>query len=685
MYPLFLRCSRAHQIIASRLLPLGCGKTYVQAVSAVLLTLLASSGQCQAISAAQPHLPTPAAKLITKVEDQRLHYRKAKSALSRGELKTFRKHYARLGDYPLIPYLDYALLKYELHKLDFENIDSFLTRHQGSYLETLLRRQLLYTLSVKRRWKAFLRYYKPEQYNSKDMQCMWLYARLRKQDTDALPLITELWVEGKSLPEACDPLISRWRREGHLSQDLIWQRFTAAMQNRRKGLARYLSGLMNKRYNKHAQLLLQVDAYPHRIAKHRQYAGKSPLMQEVIAHGIERYARKNPVKALAQWEIYAAKQAFSPTLAKRVGTSIARQLTFKGEIAAVEQLLNQSPDLQENAVIENFIRESLKQSDWTRVLSWLDYLDENARQSNRWQYWRARAMQEMQLKPLDGKNPEEIYQQLATQRSFYGFLSADIIGSDYALQFKPVEVSSSRLYAIEQLPAMRRAKELWLTDNHAEARAEWAHMERGMSKQDLVVAGELAKRWGWYNRGIQAMITGNLWDHLSIRFPVAYEPLVLREADANDIEPNFIFAIARQESAFAEKARSSAGAMGLMQLMPRTAQATARRNGIKHRKNDLYKPAHNIAIGSRYLNQLLEQFNGNRILAAAAYNAGPHRVDRWLRRTPQDVAYDVWIETIPFRETRGYVQNVLAFSVIYGYRRGAPTSLVTENEAKSLL
>jgi len=206
-----------------------------------------------------------------------------------------------------------------------------------------------------------------------------------------------------------------------------------------------------------------------------------------------------------------------------------------------------------------------------------------------------------------------------------------------------------------------------------------------MDDDELIAAGELAKRWGWYNRGIQAMIKGNLWDHLSIRFPLAYEPQVRKAADKNNIEPNLIFAIARQESAFAEKATSTAGAMGLMQLMPSTARATARRSGIKHHKSDLFNPEHNIKLGSSYLNQLLQQYKGNRILATAAYNAGPHRVDRWLRKTPQDVAFDIWIETIPFKETRGYVQNVLAFSVIYAYRMGTATSLVTESEANRLL
>src|SRR5690606_17081182 len=147
----------------------------------------------------------------------------------------------------------------------------------------------------------------------------------------------------------------------------------------------------------------------------------------------------------------------------------------------------------------------------------------------------------------------------------------------------------------------------------------------------------------------------------------------------------FLYAIARQESAFREDARSPVGAMGLMQLMPATAREMAKRSGMSFQPQDLLKPEKNIALGSRYLNELLNQFNGNRILAAAAYNAGPSRVKRWLSKDDAKLPYDVWIETIPFQETRGCVQNVLSFSVIYAYRTGAKQPVVTREEAASSL
>jgi len=161
---------------------------------------------------------------------------------------------------------------------------------------------------------------------------------------------------------------------------------------------------------------------------------------------------------------------------------------------------------------------------------------------------------------------------------------------------------------------------------------------------------------------------------------LAYKKEIDLAAHKTKMDANLIYAVARQESAFSEKARSSAGAMGLMQLMPSTAKQTARKAGVPYKRNDLYSANTNVHLGSQYLNQLLQKYDGNRILATAAYNAGPHRVNKWLK-DKGDINFDVWIETIPFKETRGYVQNVLAYSVIYAHRLGKSGTMITEKEA----
>lgn len=643
------------------------------------LLLLSAAAQTLAV----PIAPEESTKQLPLAE-QRYHYDLAKQAMQRGDWATLDTHLGVLGDYPLVAYLEYGKLKHDIDKLELTPIVAFLDTHRGSFLETRLREQLLYTLAINKRWEDFLTFY-DEAKSTRELECYWLYARLFEHDSSAMSDIAELWQQGRSHPKACDPLFNRWRRAGGLTQDVAWNRFDNAMRAGKRSLARYVMRYMDAENRKYAELYYQVHGYPYTMRNTERFSEHSLKMQQIIAYGIQRYARHNSRDALKQWEKYEAQQLFPELLATQTKHRIARRLISNGYSAAAEALISNSPSLQQDPVVEAFIRDALRARNWEKVYHWIAQLSEDAQESDRWRYWRARAMEQLSLENDSFGAPKQIYHALAQARSFHGFLAADRVNTRYSLEQVPVELSPSTLLRVEQLPGLRRAKELWLRDNAGEAQAEWVFTIRDLSSEDLVAAGELARRWGWYNKGIHAMIAGNLWDHLSIRFPLAYEEEVQEVSAQTKVDPEFIFAVARQESAFAEQARSSAGAMGLMQLMPRTAQATAAKNGIKHQTQDLYDPQHNINLGGHYLNQLLSMYNGNRFLAAAAYNAGPHRVARWLRSAEPDLDYDIWIETIPFKETRGYVQNVLSFSVIYGYRLGQPRHLVNESEAKSFL
>ncbi|MCY1443219.1 Soluble lytic murein transglycosylase [compost metagenome] len=184
----------------------------------------------------------------------------------------------------------------------------------------------------------------------------------------------------------------------------------------------------------------------------------------------------------------------------------------------------------------------------------------------------------------------------------------------------------------------------------------------------------------WYFPAIRSISQAKYWDDLDIRFPMAHRSSLVREAGVRGLHSSWVFAITRQESAFMTDARSGVGATGLMQLMPATAKETSRKFGIPLASTQqLVVPDLNIQLGTAYLSQIHAQFNGNRVLATAAYNAGPGRGRQWLRNT-RHLSFDVWVETIPFDETRQYVQNVLSYSVIYGQKLNAPQPLVDWHE-----
>ena len=655
-----------------------------------------------------------AVQIENKIANQRYHYELAKSALKAKNKTKFATHYAQLGDYPLVPYLDYTLIKRDIRALPLDRIDIFLAANQGTFLETRVREQVLFELARQKKWSKYTPYFHAD-IQVKELQCFNLLARFNNGDQTALKEVSTIWVHGKSLPKACDPLFSIWRKSGGLTDEIAWNRFHKAMQSRNNGLARYISSLMSPAYKAYADKYLLVHSYPARIKKHEEFADHSNEMQQVIAHGIKRLARRSPKSSLHHWERYEAKQMFAEETSRDTQLYIAKRLASKGLVKEAEQLIEQSSELRQADIIERLIRESLKNQQWSKVVQWIDHLPEKQQMSDRWLYWRARAREQIVANALplrsnktdqttlDQKptsvaansttdiaiqaqiNPSQrIYEKLAKKRSFYGFLSSDKLSVPYSFTHKSAVMNRSTEQIVKNNASIRRAKELWLRGNFSEAHAEWLFGTSNMSPEELMVAGSLASKWGWHNKGIVAMISGKHWDVLDVRFPLAYQQEINEASQQTSVEVPLMYAIARQESAFRENAKSHAGAMGLMQLLPSTARQTAKKNGLKMFKNDLYKPEINLFLGGHYLNELLAKFNGNRILAAAAYNAGPHRVSKWMNKSDQ-LPFDVWIETIPFKETRGYVQNVLAFSVIYAAKLGQDSQFITPQEATSLL
>jgi soluble lytic murein transglycosylase len=283
------------------------------------------------------------------------------------------------------------------------------------------------------------------------------------------------------------------------------------------------------------------------------------------------------------------------------------------------------------------------------------------------------------------ESPATIYQQLAESRSFYGFLSADIQKTDYQFEDKPAPVDQQLISTLKNLPAFKKAKEFLLMEKMHRARTEWRYAMKGLSTEEFIAAAQIANQWGWSRKAIEAMAGAAYWDDLGIRFPVVHADIIHSSAEKNNIPSSLVFSIARQESAWEFDAKSRVGASGLMQLMPATAKETAKRARLAYKKSQLFDPEYNIALGSHYITGLLEQYEDNRALAIASYNAGPHRVKQWLKKSNALLPLDVWIEIIPFKETRKYVQNVLSYEVIYNYRQGRESSLLTLAEANSTL
>lgn len=623
---------------------------------------------------------------------QRELYSQAREALARGRTAEFEALQAQLSDYPLLPYLEYHALRPALDRLaaantDTSAVDNFLQRYPDSYLGNRLEREWVAALASQARWADVLRYHRTQN-TTATLSCHALRAQLETGDKSGLDAVEPLWNVNYSQPNDCDPVFEAWLAEGFLSPAIAWQRFSKIMQVRQPGLARYVSRLMPERERVLSEIYLRIDSQPELLQSDVALNRQEPEIKEIIMHGIRRLAVVDAQRAMSVLDKHHATHNFSNDELAAAKQFIAQRKLLQGFVAETESLLINDAGLSSETLVGWILRDALRQQDWHRMANWLPQLPDEAKNSERWRYWQARTLEQLHAAGVDHnealEEAQQIYYELAQTRSFYGFLSADKLGLPYELVDRPVQVNEESLIELYNNPSIMRAYELYMTGDEVAARNEWQFATSAMTAEQIISSGRLADSWGWYRNGIQAMIRSGYWDDLQLRFPLAYSDLFANAAREHDVSTHLLFAIARQESAFMHDVRSGAGALGLMQLMPATGRETARALGLRVNDQDLLQPETNIRVGGRYLTQLLADFDGNRALAAAAYNAGPNRVRQWLRQTSTNpLPLDAWIETIPFAETRGYVQNVLAFSVIYGYRMQQPIAFLTEAEANS--
>lgn len=621
---------------------------------------------------APPALAIQSAEVAaTELRQQRDDFLAAERALRTGDRKTFEALRAGLHAYPLYPYLHYEDLGSRLARASAAEITDFVARNGDTPLAALLQRRWLGMLARNGRWETLLEHFPASTEGmGTELECHRRRALLETGRADAaLEGVVGLWLVGHSQPAACDPVFNAWRDRGGLDSGLAWQRFRLAMKAGEIRLARYLVRYMDAERGGWAELWLRVHGSPRLLdTRHREVAAL-PVRSDIFAHGVRRIARADIEAALGTWERIARE---SPGLSAddrvEIERSLAITLAVRGHPQALERLLALEDAPADDAVREWRVRAPLAREEWKDVLASIERMDENGREAPAWRYWRARALEALGQPTL----AEEQFLSLAESRGYYGFLAADRLERPYALGHAPLSAEDAGAVDPAVYPGIARARELRALGREVDARREWYHATRDMSEWQLISAAALARDWGWHDRAIITLARTGPHDDLELRFPLAHQASILAHARAHGIDPALAFAVVRQESAFAADARSPAGALGLMQLLPSTARQVAARLDLPFGgRPALLDIETNLRIGMAYLRQLLDRY-GHQIPALAAYNAGPHRVDTWL---PVDrmVDADVWAEVIPFRETRNYVQNVMYFAAIYERRLGNGT------------
>jgi soluble lytic murein transglycosylase len=610
------------------------------------------------------------------ITQQRKYYDEAKRALAKGDAGPYQAYSAALADYPLEPYLQYDELTARLKTASNAEIERFLAAHGDLPKANWMKLRWLRWLAERGDWQTFNRYYDPKM-NFVELDCLHgQYLLSNNKRAEGYASAEKLWLTGKTLPGACEGFFGQWAAAGQLTEEKRWQRAKLAAQARNYDLARTLVNSLNS-LAPQGKLLLAVAQKPEMVNNPAQFVPVDEAMSDVVGLGLRRLARQDPQKALALLDSYATTMRFSAEekveIAKEIGLTLARR--YDGR--ALEVMTKYDPQLRDNTVTEWRLRLLLRLGRWQEAYELARRLPADLAATNRWRYWEARALELAQP-----GNPliSTLYKDVAKERDFYGFLAADRTQSAYHLNNKPLVLSNALITKVRNTPGVRRALEFHNRGEIVDGRREWYYVSRQFNRDEMVAQAKLAYDLKWYFPAIRTISQAQYWDDLDIRFPMAHRDTLVREAKVRGLHSSWVFAITRQESAFMDDARSGVGASGLMQLMPATAKETARKFSIPLASpNQILNPDTNIQLGAAYLSSVHGQFNGNRVLASAAYNAGPGRVRQWLKGA-NHLAFDVWVESIPFDETRQYVQNVLSYSVIYGQKLNSPQPLVDWHE-----
>ena len=621
---------------------------------------------CLCGAAAAATAASPAVSPSMSMAEQRKIFLQAEKALKAGRLDSYRKLADSIRDYPLHPYLRYRYLRTRVWKLPDEDIAAFLESHEALPVAPLLRRAWLIALAKRGRWNAFLEHYTPQE--EVGLRCRMLRARAKTGgDAELLEDIRAVWLAGASLPRECDPVFKLLYQSDLMSDELLWRRIKLAMGRGNVTLARFLGRKLSADWRR-AQLKrwIAMHRHPDRTSRDVRYQDDA-VNRDILVHGMRRLSRYNINKTIFRWRGLKARYGFSREQVDAVETTLAARAARRRHPQALAMLRNLDDEQIDENLFQHRLATALRHRDWAALRDWTrrpPFPNPPEWLENRRLFWHAHALHNLG----ERRAARGLFRRLSVKRDYYGFLAADHLDAAYRLAHRPLPDDQKTRKRIAARPAVLRAREFYHLRRLHSARREWASELPAMNGHELQIAAAIAAEWGWHDRAILTLGKAHAHDDLVVRFPLPYQKRLSQYAEKRKLNLSWMYALVRAESAFIERVRSPAGALGLMQVMPRTGRRTAKSIRYRtYRRSMLLEERHNITIGSAYLRDLFHRFNGNYALATAAYNAGPLNVMRWL---PREACEDprLWIEQIPFTETRKYVRRILYFASIYDWR-----------------
>ncbi|QLB20145.1 lytic murein transglycosylase [Vespertiliibacter pulmonis] len=609
-------------------------------------------------------------------------------------------------NYPLIAESDWAILKAKLASeagKNPEKVKEWITTFSTKYPDIAKRNKLaqrLFPLYYEQQQFAALIDYAKQVTPDVNNQCRLFSAQFQllaeqleinpeveqiehsaqnieqsEQMSDLLMQFDKFWLQNGKLSQECQNIEAYWRDKGFKTDEKVRAKavrlfeknakadLEALIVNANPAMAEWLNGVKG--------LLLSVKEL-------QNFAENQPLEPQNKAILLIAFPRF--VKTLSE-QTENANFSLYQQWAERWQLSNEEIKVWK--TAFISRLFdNENPIFQlwrdeqiKQLKIDNLTERRLRMAIWqkTSLQEWLPLLSDESKAKPEWRYWQAKS---------DPKLEKKLLENLSQERGFYAMLAASRLNKPYLPKIPDIQpLSPSQKIQFKQ--PLERITELRTLSRFDSAKLVWISLLQAVSFEEKLALASYAVEQDWFDLAVEATIQAKAWDYLPLRLPNAYADWFMINLRNKPISQSFAMAIARQESAWNPKARSSANALGLMQMLPTTASLTAKNSQLPyHNERDLLAPFKNIMLGTAHLAELNQKYPNNRILISAAYNAGASRVEKWLARANGQLAMDEFIASIPFYETRGYVQNVLAYDYYYQMLYGNPSVLFYPEEQK---
>lgn len=605
-----------------------------------------------------------------------------RDAFRRGDTGTLSATLPRLRGHLLEPLAVYWEMRARLDKASPEDIRAALARQAGSYWEDRLRNDWLLQLGKSRDWARFAA--EAPQFRMNDDRQVRCYTLMLDAAAQRLPAETaarevgKLWLAQPDADDGCATAAEALLRSGHLGQDTAWQRARLALEAGKPRAAVQAIALIDP---DRAQQLDAIAQNPARYLDDK-FTALRPRTKELVTLALVRLASTDLDAAIAEMNHTRWRAQLTQEERSWVWGVIGKRAAQRLQDNALEHFAKGQAAYMAPDHLAWRARAGLRAGQWSVVREAIAAMPAEQQQEPAWVYWRARSLEALpELDPIAAKAQAlALYESLASPRSFYGQLALEALGRRVTAPAPPPPLTATEAATAARDPSLQRAQAALALGLRSEGVREWnyavaLHTPGGLEDRELLAAAALACSQEIWDRCINTSErTRDVFD-VSQRFPTPHRDLVVRRAREIGLDPAYVYGLIRQESRFVTEARSGVGASGLMQVMPATARWTARKIGLTDfQPGQISERDTNILIGTAYLKFALDDFEGSLPMAAAAYNAGPNRPRAW--RNGPTLPAEIWVENIPFAETRDYVQKVLSNTTLYAAAlSGQPQSL----------